>query len=156
MRHLRLVHSAPASRPTDVRPDAAAELGSCADAGCADGGCEDDDVGPEVRMLLEHVRTLTPVPNAVRARALVRARAALAAASSASARAAPSRRPSWTTLLVAAALASAFGTAAGAVLARRSNASDSPAHATASSPVTAFETALPRGRSFRDSGDAVR
>src|SRR6187401_130996 len=120
MRHLRLVHSAPASHPTDVRPDAAAELGSCADA-----GCEDDDVGPEVRMLLEHVRTLTPVPNAVRARALVRARAALAAASSASARAekAPSRRPSWTTLLVAAALASAFGTAAGAVLARRSNAS---------------------------------
>ena len=96
------------------------------------------------------------MPNAVRARALVRARAALAAASSASARAAPSRRPSWTTLLVAAALASAFGTAAGAVLARRSNASDSPAHATASSPVTAFETALPRGRSFRDSGDAVR
>jgi hypothetical protein len=159
MQHLRLVHSVPASRPTNIRQAAVADLGSCADAGCADRSCPVDDVGPEVRTLLEHVRALTPLPNVVRARALVRARAALAAASSASPRAGQerARRPSWATLLVATALASAFGTAAGALLARRSNVSASPAHATASSPIAAFEAAASGGSRFRrDSGGAVR
>jgi len=114
MRHLRLVHSALASRPTSVGQDAA-------DAGCADVEREGDAIDPEVRTLLEHVRTLTPLPNVVRARALVRARAALAAASPVSTKEGParSRRPSWAALLVAMALASAVGTAAGALLARR-------------------------------------
>ena len=120
MRHLRLVHSASASRATSVAQDADA-----ADAGGEDSGCDGDAVDPEIRVLLEHVRALTPLPNAVRTRALMRARAALAAASPASmADEARSPRPSWGTLLVAVALASAFGTAAGAFLAHRSNTSD--------------------------------
>src|SRR5678815_1997796 len=143
MHHLRLVHSVPASRPTSAAQAAAAEFCSGGDGGDADVAYEDGGVEPEVRNLLEHVRRLTPLPNVVRARALGRARAALAAAAPASTMAANSPRPSRATLLVAAVLALAVGTTTGALLARRSNAMDAPRRATASSPIAAFDTALP-------------
>ena len=145
MHHLRLVHSVPASRPTSAAQAAAAEFCSCGDGGDADVAFEDGGVEPEVRILLEHVRRLTPLPNVVRARALGRARAALATAAPVSTMAANSPRPSRATLLVAAVLALAVGTTTGALLARRSNAMDAPRRATASSPIAAFDTALPSG-----------
>jgi len=109
MHHLRLVHSVPASRPTSAAQAAAAEFCSCGDGGDADVAFEDGGVEPEVRILLEHVRRLTPLPNVVRARALGRARAALATAAPVSTMAANSPRPSRAALLVAAVLARVVG-----------------------------------------------
>jgi hypothetical protein len=132
-------------RPASIREAASAERrsgarGEDAASRCADGGAQ-----PEVRMLLEHVRSIAPLPHAVRARAIARARATLATAAPspdpAIATRATSRRPSWITLLVAVALASAFASAAGALLARRFNASPSPPDSTASVRIAAFETA---------------
>jgi hypothetical protein len=57
MRHLHLVHSLSPSQ--------------------ADDG-DDCPIDPVVQKLLEHVRTITPLPRFVRARALARARAAIA------------------------------------------------------------------------------
>jgi hypothetical protein len=62
MRHLRLVHSnAWAERSNTRSPDA------------------DDPFDPEIQEMVEHVREILPLPRAVRARALARARAAIAA-----------------------------------------------------------------------------
>ncbi len=146
MHHLRLVHSVPASRPTGAAQAAAADFYSCGDGGSADVACEDGGVEPEVRILLEHVRRLTPLPNVVRARALGRARAALAAAAPDSTMAprAHAPRPTRATLLVAAVLALAVGTTTGALLAHRSNAMDARPRAAASSPIAASETGPPR------------
>jgi len=57
MRFLQLVHSASRSR---------SEL------------ADDCPIDPLVKALLEHVRTITPLPRFVRARALARARAVIA------------------------------------------------------------------------------
>jgi hypothetical protein len=91
MRRLRLVHTARRARPGTnarrtrssagsalIRHGAIAEgEPSRAEQWRGELACEDFSFDPVVQALLEHVRTIQPLPLSVRARALARARATI-------------------------------------------------------------------------------
>ena len=84
MRNLRLVHSNP-------RPDRSSRAEHPTDRALTIAPLD-----PELRTLLEHVRIVAPLPRAVRARVLARARGAIAGCAAPATAKAPARRRSAT------------------------------------------------------------
>ena len=115
MSYLRLVHSVspvpPSAAPVDHERTASESEPSRVDRQRFD---------PAVQALLEHIRTIGPLPRAVRERALARARAALVAPTCTIARPPSRRRRPWLTLLVSVTLVVAAGAALEAFLTRGS------------------------------------